>query len=30
MGYAAAIAFVLFIVILLATLVQFRLQKERA
>ncbi|HEY0243809.1 MAG TPA: sugar ABC transporter permease [Gemmatimonadaceae bacterium] len=29
MGYAAAIAFVLFIVILLATLVQFRLQKER-
>ena len=30
MGYAAAIAFVLFIVILLATLLQFRLQKERA
>jgi multiple sugar transport system permease protein len=30
MGNAAAIAFVLFIVILLATLVQFRLQKERA
>jgi multiple sugar transport system permease protein len=30
MGYAAAIAFVLFIVILLATLVQFRLQRERA
>jgi multiple sugar transport system permease protein len=30
MGYAAAIAFVLFIVILLATLVQFRLQKEHA
>lgn len=30
MGYAAAIAFVLFIVILLATLVQFRLQKEPA
>lgn len=30
MGYAAAIAFVLFIIILLATLVQFRLQKERA
>jgi multiple sugar transport system permease protein len=29
MGYAAAIAFVLFIVILLATLVQFRLQKEQ-
>ena len=29
MGYAAAIAFVLFIVILLATVVQFRLQKER-
>jgi ABC-type sugar transport system permease subunit len=29
MGYAAAIAFVLFIVILLATLVQFRLQRER-
>ncbi|HEY4954403.1 MAG TPA: sugar ABC transporter permease [Gemmatimonadaceae bacterium] len=29
MGYAASIAFVLFIVILLATLVQFRLQKER-
>jgi multiple sugar transport system permease protein len=29
MGYAAAIAFVLFIVILLATLVQFRLQKDR-
>ena len=28
MGYAAAIAFVLFIVILIATLVQFRLQKE--
>jgi len=30
MGYAAAIAFVLFIVILLATLVQFRLQKQPA
>ena len=30
MGYAAAIAFVLFIVILLATLAQFRLQRERA
>ncbi len=30
MGYAAAIAFVLFIVILIATLLQFRLQKERA
>jgi multiple sugar transport system permease protein len=30
MGFAAAIAFVLFIVILLATLLQFRLQKERA
>ena len=30
MGFAAAIAFVLFIVILLATLVQFRLQKERS
>jgi multiple sugar transport system permease protein len=29
MGYAAAIAFVLFIVILLATLLQFRLQKDR-
>ncbi|PYO47769.1 MAG: sugar ABC transporter permease [Gemmatimonadetes bacterium] len=29
MGYAAAIAFVLFIVILIATLIQFRLQKER-
>jgi len=29
MGYAAAIAFVLFIVILLATLVQFRLQRQR-
>ena len=29
MGNAAAIAFVLFVVILLATLVQFRLQKER-
>ena len=29
MGNAASIAFVLFIVILLATLVQFRLQKER-
>jgi multiple sugar transport system permease protein len=28
MGFAAAIAFVLFIVILLATLVQFRLQKD--
>ena len=28
MGYAAAIAFVLFVVILLATLVQFRLQKD--
>jgi len=30
MGYAAAIAFVLFIVILIATLLQFRLQKENA
>ncbi|MDP9176388.1 MAG: sugar ABC transporter permease [Gemmatimonadota bacterium] len=30
MGYAAAIAFVLFIVILIATLLQFRLQRERA
>ncbi|MFL5596026.1 MAG: carbohydrate ABC transporter permease [Gemmatimonadaceae bacterium] len=30
MGYAAAIAFVLFVVILIATLVQFRLQKEHA
>lgn len=30
MGYAAAIAFVLFIVILIATLLQFRLQKESA
>lgn len=30
MGFAAAIAFVLFIVILVATLLQFRLQKERA
>ena len=29
MGYAAAIAFVLFVVILAATLVQFRLQRER-
>jgi multiple sugar transport system permease protein len=29
MGYAAAIAFVLFVVILLATLVQFRLQRDR-
>ena len=29
MGYAAAIAFVLFLVILAATLVQFRLQRER-
>ena len=29
MGYAAAIAFVLFVVILLFTLVQFRLQRER-
>ncbi len=29
MGFAAAIAFVLFVVILLATLVQFRLQKDR-
>jgi multiple sugar transport system permease protein len=29
MGYAAAIAFVLFVVILIATLVQLRLQKER-
>ena len=29
MGFAAAIAFVLFIVILLATLVQFRLAKDR-
>ncbi len=30
MGYAASIAFVLFIVILIATLLQFRLQRERA
>lgn len=30
MGYAAAIAFVLFVVILLATLLQFRLQREEA
>jgi len=30
MGYAAAIAFVLFIVILIMTLLQFRLQRERA
>ncbi|HEX6631420.1 MAG TPA: sugar ABC transporter permease, partial [Gemmatimonadaceae bacterium] len=30
MGYAAAIAFVLFLVILVATLIQFRLQRERA
>ena len=29
MGYAASIAFVLFVVILLATLVQFRLQRDR-
>jgi multiple sugar transport system permease protein len=29
MGYAAAIAFVLFVVILVATLLQFRLQRER-
>jgi multiple sugar transport system permease protein len=29
MGFAASVAFVLFIVILLATLLQFRLQKER-
>ncbi len=29
MGYAAAIAFVLFLVILIATLLQFRLQKDR-
>ena len=29
MAYAAAIAFVLFVVILLATMVQFRLQRER-
>ena len=29
MGYAAAIAFVLFVVILLATLVQLRLGRER-
>ncbi len=29
MGYAAAIAFVLFVVILIATLVQFRIQRER-
>ncbi|MFL5481203.1 MAG: carbohydrate ABC transporter permease [Gemmatimonadaceae bacterium] len=29
MGYAAAIAFVLFIVILIATLIQFRLQREQ-
>jgi multiple sugar transport system permease protein len=30
MGYAAAIAFVLFVVILIATLLQFRLQREQA
>jgi multiple sugar transport system permease protein len=30
MGYAAAIAFVLFVVILMATMVQFRLQRDRA
>lgn len=30
MGYAAAIAFVLFLVILIATLIQFRLQRDRA
>ena len=30
MGFAAAIAFLLFLVILLATLMQLRLQKERA
>jgi len=30
MGFAASVAFVLFIVILIATLLQFRLQKERA
>jgi multiple sugar transport system permease protein len=30
MGYAASIAFVLFIVILVMTLLQFRLQRERA
>jgi multiple sugar transport system permease protein len=29
MGYAASIAFVLFVVILIATLIQFRLQKDR-
>jgi multiple sugar transport system permease protein len=29
MGYAAAIAFVLFVVILIATLIQFRLQRDR-
>jgi multiple sugar transport system permease protein len=29
MGYAAAIAFVLFVVILIATLVQFRIQRQR-
>jgi multiple sugar transport system permease protein len=29
MGYAAAIAFVLFVVILIATLIQFRIQRER-
>jgi multiple sugar transport system permease protein len=29
MGYAAAIAFVLFVVILIATIVQFRLQRQR-
>jgi ABC-type sugar transport system permease subunit len=28
MGYAAAIAFVLFLVILVATLIQFRLQRD--
>jgi ABC-type sugar transport system permease subunit len=29
MGYAASIAFVLFVVILIATLIQFRLQRDR-
>jgi multiple sugar transport system permease protein len=29
MGYAASIAFVLFVVILIATLIQFRLQKDQ-
>jgi multiple sugar transport system permease protein len=29
MGYAAAIAFVLFVIMLLATMLQLRLQRER-